>query len=125
MHVGSPLTRCLLVPHLVLLLGGRSRRDVCQRNCAGDSSNIAYLANVCVAEAARRCRVGETLIRHARQLARHWGNVSIDMFPRCMAAVCHGASLCFTAETAFECDRRACAGVNDLMVHIMVSLQAA
>lgn len=40
---------------------------------AGDSTNIAYLANVCVSEAARRCRVGEALIQHARQLAADWG----------------------------------------------------
>ena len=43
---------------------------------AGDSSNIAYLANVCVSEAARRCRVGEALIQHARQLAQSWGDLS-------------------------------------------------
>jgi ribosomal protein S18 acetylase RimI-like enzyme len=40
---------------------------------AGDSSNIAYLANVCVSEAARRCRIGEALMQHARQLAQSWG----------------------------------------------------
>lgn len=40
---------------------------------AGDSTNIAYLANVCVSEAARRCHVGEALIQHARQLAESWG----------------------------------------------------
>lgn len=39
----------------------------------GDSTNVAYLANVCVAEAARRCRVGCTLLDHARDVAQQWG----------------------------------------------------
>jgi len=39
----------------------------------GDSSNSAYLSNVCVAEAARRCSVGGLLLRQARSLAKHWG----------------------------------------------------
>lgn len=51
---------------------------------AGDSSNIAYLANVCVSEAARRCRVGEALIQHARQLAHLWGDLLS------LAAIQHG-----------------------------------
>lgn len=39
----------------------------------GDSSNAAYLANVCTAVAARRRGVGEALLRAARELALQWG----------------------------------------------------
>ena len=40
---------------------------------AGNSDNAAYLANVCVAEGARRQGVGGALIQAARQYARTWG----------------------------------------------------
>ena len=43
--------------------------------CAGSSDNAAYLANVCVAESARRQGVGGALVRAARQQARDWGKV--------------------------------------------------
>ena len=39
----------------------------------GNSRNPAYLANVCVADEARRRRVGSALIEAARQTAREWG----------------------------------------------------
>ena len=39
----------------------------------GKSRNPAYLANVCVADEARRRRVGSALIEGARQTARQWG----------------------------------------------------
>lgn len=41
---------------------------------AGDSDNAAYLANVCVADHARRRGVGSALIHAARSQARQWGN---------------------------------------------------
>ena len=40
---------------------------------AGNSANAAYLANVCVAQSARRQGVGGALIQAARQNARIWG----------------------------------------------------
>lgn len=40
---------------------------------AGNSDNAAYLANVCVAQSARRRGVGGMLIEAARQQARAWG----------------------------------------------------
>ena len=39
----------------------------------GNSRNPAYLANVCVADEARRRRVGSALIEGARRTARQWG----------------------------------------------------
>ncbi len=50
--------------------------DVCQTalfsGCAGDCSNPAYLANVCVAKAAQRQGVGRELIHNAVDLANQW-----------------------------------------------------
>ena len=40
---------------------------------AGNLDNAAYLANVCVAESARRQGIGGALIQAARQHARDWG----------------------------------------------------
>lgn len=40
---------------------------------AGDCSNPAYLANVCVAKAAQRQGVGRELIHCAVDLANKWG----------------------------------------------------
>lgn len=40
---------------------------------AGNSDNAAYLANVCVAQSARRQGVGGALMEAARQRARTWG----------------------------------------------------
>lgn len=39
----------------------------------GNSNNAAYLANVCVADTARRQGVGGALIQAARQVAKTWG----------------------------------------------------
>jgi ribosomal protein S18 acetylase RimI-like enzyme len=39
----------------------------------GNSSNAAYLANVCVAPQARRRGAGTALLEAARQMARDWG----------------------------------------------------
>lgn len=44
---------------------------------AGNSANAAYLANVCVAQSARRQGVGGALIQAARQHARTWGRCSL------------------------------------------------
>lgn len=40
---------------------------------AGNSSNAAYLANVCVSPAVRRRAVGRHLLDNARATARTWG----------------------------------------------------
>ena len=40
---------------------------------AGNSDNAAYLANVCVADQARRRGVGKALVQAARCRARQWG----------------------------------------------------
>ena len=39
----------------------------------GNSDNAAYLANVCVADTARRQGIGGALIQAARQVAKIWG----------------------------------------------------
>ncbi|DBA74993.1 TPA: hypothetical protein ACH3X1_010336 [Trebouxia sp. C0004] len=39
----------------------------------GNSDNAAYLANVCVADTARRQGIGGALIQAARQVAKTWG----------------------------------------------------
>lgn len=48
----------------------------------GNSSNAAYLANVCVAEQARRRGAGSALLEAARQLAREWGAFDVLLQPR-------------------------------------------
>ena len=49
----------------------------------GNSDNAAYLANVCVADTARRQGVGGALIQAARQVAKTWGEPFCDpaLFP--------------------------------------------
>lgn len=56
----------------------------------GNSDNAAYLANVCVAQTARRRGVGGALIEAARQHARAWG---MDALYVHIMAVNEGAKL--------------------------------
>ncbi len=44
----------------------------------GNSDNAAYLANVCVADTARRRGIGGALIQAARQVAKTWGEPFCD-----------------------------------------------
>lgn len=75
--IGACCAELALLSSELCVMPGKSRADLQMMQLlptvAGDSSNIAYLANVCVSEAARRCRIGEALIQHARQLAQSWG----------------------------------------------------
>ena len=48
---------------------------------AGNSENAAYLANVCVAQSARRRGVGGALLEAARQQARAWGKLYTTKHP--------------------------------------------
>ncbi|KAL3143216.1 hypothetical protein ABBQ38_002070 [Trebouxia sp. C0009 RCD-2024] len=56
----------------------------------GNSDNAAYLANVCVAQSARRRGVGGMLIEAARQQARAWGVAALYVH---IMAVNEGAKL--------------------------------
>ena len=114
----------------------------------GNSRNPAYLANVCVADEARRRRVGSALIESARQTAREWGADSCNVLPTQLrpidadsvrrGVICASLSwqprACSILTAPSSVDSRfmrmiriclmsivCAAGVEDLFVHIMAA----
>ena len=74
---------------------------------AGNSDNAAYLANVCVAQCARRRGVGGALLEAARQQARAWGMFFTAQPPNCMLT---GRNACIWSSKS----QRTCTGLHSV-----------
>ena len=72
-HITLKLLWAGLLQLLAVLSWEAPKKEPRLLSYAGDCAAPAYLANVCVAQAAHRQGIGRRLIEHAQTLAMEWG----------------------------------------------------